>query len=128
TPAAAANEFLAFTGFRRHEATVRTPADLMGARVLEFKSKTRVMRVPLSQQAAALIDRNSETTLLRASENQLRTPLNKIFGVRALANGRTKSRVTPHDLRRLLKTVATELKIDPVIRNILVGHSLRGVD
>jgi len=120
--------FLAYTGFRRREGMRCTVANLVGARVLEFKSKTRELRVPLSLQATALIDKKSETTLLRVREYQLRKPLIRIFGERMTSRGKKKSCVTPHDLRRLFKSVGTELGIDPTIVNILVGHALTGVD
>ena len=34
----------------------------------------------------------------------------------------------PHDLRRLFKSVGAEIVIDPVILNLLVGHTVKGVD
>lgn len=36
--------------------------------------------------------------------------------------------MTPHDLWRLFKTVGTELGIDPTVLNLLVGHTVKGVD
>lgn len=119
--------FLAFTGFRRGEGTRLSPTHLLTDSVVQFKSKTRTLRVPLCRQAAELINRNSDTTLLRATVDQLWKPLNRIFGVRITSRGK-RSRVTPHDLRRLFKTVGVELGVDPTILNILVGHAIKGVD
>jgi hypothetical protein len=50
-----------------------------------------------------------------------------IFGERETARGK-RPRVTPHDLRRLFKSVGAELGIDPIILNLLVGHTVKGVD
>jgi len=119
--------FLCYTGFRRGEATAVTAANLIAPRVLEFQSKTRTLRVPLSDQALALIDRQSPETLLNVCASALREPLRKLFGMRKTPRG-IKSCVTPHDLRRYFKSVATELGIDPTVKNILVGHSIQGVD
>jgi hypothetical protein len=33
-----------------------------------------------------------------------------------------------HDLRRLFKSVGAEIGVDPVILNLLVGHTVKGVD
>jgi hypothetical protein len=95
--------------------------------VLEFKSKTRTLRVPLSRQALALLDPNSPDKLLHVGDTQLRKPLIRIFGERETARGK-RPRVTPHDLRRLFKSAGAELGIDPVILNLLVGHTVKGVD
>jgi hypothetical protein len=54
-------------------------------------------------------------------------PQDQIFGERQTSRGR-KARVTPHDLRRYFKSVGTELGIDPTIMNLLVGHTIKGVD
>jgi hypothetical protein len=35
-----------------------------------------------------------------------------------------KACVTPHDLRRYFKSVGTELGIDPMIMDLLVGHAI----
>jgi len=119
--------FLAFTGFRRREGTGLTKVNLLTENVLEFRSKTRVLRVPLSRQALALLDRESDGRLLGVTEHQLRQPLIRIFGERQTSRGR-RACVTPHDLRRYFKSVGTELGVDPVVMNLLVGHAIRGVD
>jgi hypothetical protein len=95
--------------------------------VLEFKSKTRTLRVPLSRQALELIDSKSDSRLLHVGESQLRKPLIRIFGQRETTRGK-RACVTPHDLRRLFKSVGTELGLDPTIFNLLVGPSIKGVD
>jgi hypothetical protein len=94
---------------------------------VEFKSKTRTLRVPLSRQALALLDPSSRDKLLHVGDSQLRKPLIRIFGERETTRGE-RPRVTPHDLRRLFKSVGAELGIDPVILNLLVGHTVKGVD
>lgn len=127
TATARAVMFIAYTGFRRKEGTNLTRQSLVTESVLEFKSKTRVLRVPLSKQALALLDKDSEGRLLRVTEWQLRKPLIRIFGERKTSRGK-RARVTPHDLRRLFKTVGTELGIDPTVMKILVGHAIQGVD
>jgi hypothetical protein len=124
---ARANRLLCYTGFRRREGTSLKRVHLVAAGVLEFKSKTRTLRVPLSRQALALLDPNSPDKLLHVGDTQLRKPLIRIFGVRETARGK-RPRVTPHDLRRLFKSVGAELGVDPVILNLLVGHTVKGVD
>jgi len=64
---------------------------------------------------------------ISAGDTQLRKPLIRIFGERQTARGK-RPRVTPHDLRRLFKSVGAEIGIDPVILNLLVGHTVKGVD
>ena len=120
--------FLCYTGFRRREGMRCTAANLAGARVLRFRSKTRELEVPLSRQAAQLIDPKSRTTLLKVSEYQLRKPLIKLFGERITSRGKRKSVVTPHDLRRLFKSCGTEANINHNVLNVLVGHALQGAD
>jgi hypothetical protein len=95
--------------------------------VLEFKSKTRTLRIPLSKQAASLIDPHSHGSLLHVGDRRLRRPLIRIFGIRETPRGK-RARVTPHDLRRYFKSVGTELGIDPTIMNLLVGRTVKGVD
>ncbi len=56
--------------------------------VLEFKSKTRSLRVPLSKQALALLDLESEGPMLRVTEFQLCKPLIRIFGERKTLRGK----------------------------------------
>lgn len=124
---ARACQFLCYTGFRRRAATDLNRAHVIAEGVLEFRSKTRTLRVPLSKQALALIDTSSDDRLLHVGDNQLRRPLIRIFGERKTARGK-QARVTPHDLRRLFKSVGTELGIDPTILNLLVGHAIKGVD
>jgi hypothetical protein len=65
--------------------------------------------------------------MLRVTEYRLRKPLIRIFGEREAASGK-KACVTPHDLRRYYKSVGTELGIDPTIMNLLVGHTIKGVN
>jgi hypothetical protein len=124
---ARADRLLCYTGFRRLEGTALRRAHLISDGVLEFKSKTRKLRVPLSRQALALLDPKSADRLLHVGDTQLRKPLIRIFGERETTRGK-QARVTPHDLRRLFKSVGTELGIDPIILNLLVGHALKGVD
>lgn len=124
---ARADRFLCYTGFRRRSATDLTRVHLIANGVLEFKSKTRTLRVPLAKQAIGLIDTGSDGRLLHVGDAQLRKPLIRIFGVRVTPRGK-KACVTPHDLRRYFKTVGAELGIDPTILNLLVGHTIKGVD
>lgn len=124
---ARACRFIAYTGFRRREGTALTAVHMLTADVLEFKSKTRTLRVPLSKHALALVHKSEEGRLLRVSEWQLRKPLIRIFGERMTTRGK-KACVTPHDLRRYFKTIGTELGIDPTVLNLLVGHTIKGVD
>jgi integrase len=118
--------FIAYTGFRRREGTALTRTDMLTENVLEFRSKTRSLRVPLSRQALFLLDVNSEGRLLHVTEWQLRKPLIRLFGERETSRGK-KACVTPHDLRPYFKSVGTELGIDPTIMNLLVGHAIKGV-
>jgi hypothetical protein len=127
TKTARACMFITYTGFRRREGTRLKRTDMLTDNVLEFKSKTRSLRVPLSKQALALLDLNSEGPMLQVTEYQLRKPLIRIFGERESAGGK-KACVTPHDLRRYYKSVGTELGIDPTIMDLLVGHSIKGVN
>jgi hypothetical protein len=69
----------------------------------------------------------SEGRMLQVTEWQLRKPLIRIFGERQTSRG-SKSCVTPHDLRRYFKSVGTELGIDPTIMDLLVGHTIKGVN
>jgi hypothetical protein len=124
---ARADRFICYTGLRRREGTTLTRVHLVGNGVLEFRSKTRTLRIPLSRQAAELIDTSSSGKLLKVGENHIRRPLIRIFGERQTARGK-RARVTPHDLRRLFKSVGAELGIDPTIMNLLVGHTIKGVD
>lgn len=41
--------FLCYTGLRRREGMLRVSSDLIAGRVLEFRSKTRTVRIPLSK-------------------------------------------------------------------------------
>ena len=127
TKTARAFMFIAYTGFRRREGTRLLRTDMLTENVLEFKSKTRSLRVPLSTQALALLDLESEGPMLRVTEYQLRKPLIRIFGERESTSGK-KACVTPHDLRRYYKSVGTELGIDPTIMDLLVGHTIKGVN
>lgn len=127
TRTARANRFICYTGFRRAGATDLTRAHLIANGVLEFKSKTRTLRVPLSRQASGLIDANSDGRLLHVGDDQLRKPLIRIFGERKTPRGK-RACVTPHDLRRLFKSVGAELGVDPTVLNLLVGHAIKGVD
>jgi hypothetical protein len=104
-----------------------TQVHLIASGVLEFKSQTRTVRIPLSRQAMELIDSRSNDRLLHVGDKELRKPLIRIFGVRETSRGR-RARVTPHDLRRYFKSVGTELGIDPTIMNLLVGHTVKGID
>ena len=124
---ARADQFLCYTGFRRREGTSLRRIHLVADGVVEFKSKTRTMRVPLSRQALALLDPDSQDKLLPVGDSALRKPLIRIFGERQTTRGK-RPRVVPHDLRRLFKSVGAELGIDPVILNLLVGHAIKGVD
>jgi hypothetical protein len=49
------------------------------------------------------------------------------FGERETSRGK-KACITPHDLRRYFKSVGTELGIDPTIMDLLVGHTIKGVN
>ena len=53
----------------------------------------------------------------------MRKPLIRIFGERETPRGK-RPRLTPHDLRRLFKSVGAEFGIDPVILNLRVGLTL----
>lgn len=125
--AARACMFISYTGFRRGEGTRLKRTDVRTDNVVEFKSKTRTLRVPLSRQALALLDTESEASMLGVTEFALRKPLTRIFGERPSTHGK-RACVTPHDLRRYFKSVGTELGIDPTIMNLLVGHTVKGVD
>ena len=46
--------------------------------VLEFKSKTRSLRVPLSKQGLALLDLESEGPMLEVGASQVEQPLSKL--------------------------------------------------
>jgi integrase len=127
TKTARACMFIAYTGCRRREGTRLMRTAMLTENVLEFKSKTRSLRVPLSRQALALLDLESEGPMLLVTEYQLRKPLIRIFGERKSAIGK-KACVTPHDLRRYYKSVGTELGIDPTIMDLLVGHTIKGVN
>jgi hypothetical protein len=127
TPTARADRFICYTGLRRRAAASLTKIHLIANGVLEFKSKTRTLRIPLSKQAASLIDPHSQGSLLHVGDRRLRRPLIRIFGIRKTPRGK-RARVTPHDLRRYFKSVGTELGIDPTIMNLLVGHTVKGVD
>jgi integrase len=127
TKTARACMFIAYTGLRRREGTQLKRTDMLTENVLEFKSKTRSLRVPLSKQALALLDLESEGPMLRVTEFQLRKPLIRIFGERKTSRGK-KACITPHDLRRYFKSVGTELGIDPTIMDLLVGHAIKGVN
>jgi integrase len=81
----------------------------------------------MSRQARELIQDNGDGRLLRVGEDHLRTPLIRIFGVKQTTRGE-RARVTPHDLRRLFNSVGAELGIDPTIMNLLMGHTVKGVD
>jgi hypothetical protein len=74
-----------------------------------------------------LIDTGSNGRLLHVGDDRLRKPLIRIFGVRETPRGK-RARVTPHDLRRYFKSVGTELGIDPTIMDLLVGHTIKGID
>jgi hypothetical protein len=74
-----------------------------------------------------LIDTGSHGRLLHVGDDRLRKPLIRIFGVRETPRGK-RARVTPHDLRRYFKSVGTELGIDPTIMDLLVGHTIKGID
>jgi hypothetical protein len=124
---ARADRLLCYTGFRRREGTSLRRVHLVADGVVEFQSKTRTLRVPLSWQALALLDPKSPDKLLHVGDSQLRKPLIRIFGERETPRGK-RPRVTPHDLRRLFKSVGAELGIDPVVLNLLVGHTVKGVD
>jgi hypothetical protein len=52
---ARADRFICYTGVRRREGTRLTRANLIGNGVLEFRSKTRTLRIPMSRQARELI-------------------------------------------------------------------------
>jgi hypothetical protein len=127
SPTARADRFICYTGLRRRAAASLTQIHLIANGVLEFKSKTRTLRIPLSKQAASLIDPHSHGSLLHVGDRRLRRPLIRIFGIRETPRGK-RARVTPHDLRRYFKSVGTELGIDPTIMNLLVGHTVKGVD
>jgi hypothetical protein len=127
SPLARGCQFICYTGLRRRAAASLSRDHLIANGVLEFKSKTRMVRVPLSRQAAALIDPQSDAGLLHVGDKRLKQPLIKIFGERNTPRGK-RARVTPHDLRRYFKSVGTELGIDPTIMNLLVGHTIKGVD
>ena len=127
TKTARANRLLCYTGFRRREGTSLKRVHLVADGVVEFKSKTRTLRVPLSRQALQLLDPHSPDRLLHVGDSQVRKPLIRIFGERETPRGK-RPRVTPHDLRRLFKSVGAALGIDPVILNLLVGHTVKGVD
>jgi integrase len=127
SPLARGCQFICYTGLRRRAAASLSRDHLIANGVLEFKSKTRMVRVPLSRQAAALIDPHSDAGLLHVGDKRLKQPLVKIFGERKSPRGK-RARVTPHDLRRYFKSVGTELGIDPTIMNLLVGHTVKGVD
>ena len=124
---ARADRFICYTGLRRREGTTLMRVHLVGNGVLEFRSKTRTLRIPLSRQASGLIDCASSGRLLKVGENHLRKPLIRIFGERETTRGK-RAHVTPHDLRRLFKSVGAELGIDPTIMNLLVGHTVKGID
>lgn len=124
---ARADQFICFTGLRRGAAAGLTQVHLIGGGILEFKSKKRTVRIPLSRQAMELIDTGSTERLLHVGDKELRKPLIRIFGVRETSRGK-RARVTPHDLRRYFKSVGTELGIDPTIMNLLVGHTVKGID
>jgi hypothetical protein len=124
---ARADRFICYTGLRRREGTKLMPAHLIGNAVLEFRSKTRTLRIPLSRQASGLIDIAGNGRLLKVGENNLRKPLIRIFGERETSRGK-RARVTPHDLRRLFKSIGAELGIDPTIMNLLVGHTVKGIN
>jgi integrase len=127
THTASACRFIAYTGFRRREGTALRQNNFVNSFALEMQSKSRKLQVPLSRQALALLHPSGPGRLLRVAEFQLRKPLIRIFGERPTPQG-ARACVTPHDLRRYFKTVGTELGIDPTILNLLVGHSLRGVN
>jgi integrase len=127
SPLARGCQFICYTGLRRRAAASLSRDHLIANGVLEFKSKTRMVRVPLSRQAAALIDPQTDAGLLHVGDKRLKEPLVKIFGERLTSRGK-RARVTPHDLRRYFKSVGTELGIDPTIMNLLVGHTVKGVD
>jgi len=124
---ARADRLLCYTGFRRREGTSLKRLHLVADGVVEFKSKTRTLRVPLSRQALALLNPRAPDKLLDVGDSQLRKPLIRIFGERETPRGK-RACVTPHDLRRLFKSVGAELAIDPIILNLLVGHTVKGVD
>jgi len=127
TKAARACMFVCYTGFRSGEGTRLKPTDVLIDGVVEFQSKTRTLRVPLSKQASALIDRHAAGSMLGVKGSALRKPLVRIFGERPSTHGK-RACVTPHDLRRYFKSVGTELGVDPTIMNLLVGHTVKGVD
>jgi hypothetical protein len=127
SPLARGCQFICYTGLRRRAAASLSRDHLIANGVLEFKSKTRMVRIPLSRQAATFIDPQSDEGLLHIGDKRLKQPLVKIFGERKTPRGK-KARVTPHDLRRYFKSVGTELGIDPTIMNLLVGHTIKGVD
>jgi hypothetical protein len=60
---ARADRFICYTGLRRRAAAGLTPVHLIADGVLEFKSKTRTVRIPLSRQAMELIDTGSHGRL-----------------------------------------------------------------
>jgi hypothetical protein len=111
SPLARGCQFICYTGLRRRAAASLSRDHLIANGVLEFKSKTRVVRVPLSKQAAALIELQSDAGLLHVGDKRLKQPLVKIFGERNTPRGK-RARVAPHDLRRYFKSVGTELGID----------------
>jgi len=119
--------FLCYTGLRRREGTELNRSHVIDRGVLELLSKTRELRIPLSKQAHALLDLETTGGLLHVAHHAVHKPLIKIFGYRQTTRGR-HARVTPQDLRRYFKTVGTELGVDPTIMNLLVGHSVKGVD
>jgi integrase len=119
--------FICYTGIRRGAAGRLSANNLLANGVLEFTSKKRVIRIPLSRQAAALLDPSSMSGLLRVGDKRLAEPLTKIFGERQTPRGK-RACVTPHDLRRYFKSVGAELGIDPTVMNLLVGHTVKGID
>lgn len=127
TKAARACMFICYTGFRSGEGTRLKQTDVLIDGVVEFQSKTRTLRVPLSKQAAVLLDRHAAGSMLGVMGSALRKPLVRIFGERPSTHGK-RACVTPHDLRRYFKSVGTELGVDPTIMNLLVGHTVKGVD
>jgi hypothetical protein len=99
---ARADRFICYTGLRRRAAASLTQVHLIANGVLEFKSKTRTLRIPLSRQAMSLIDPQSQGSLLHVGDRRLRRPLIRIFGIRKTPRG-NRARVTPHDLRAISK-------------------------
>ena len=128
SPTARADRFICYTGLRRRAAAGLTQVHLIANGVLEFRSKTRTVRIPLSRQAMELIDTGSHERLLHVGDDRLRRPLIRIFGIRETPQRGKRARVTPHDLRRYFKSVGTELGIDPTIMDLLVGHTVKGID